>query len=62
MCFERLAEGQQPICVEACPMFALEVGPLKALRAKHGDLREAEGFKYFERFGPSVTFKPKLRR
>jgi anaerobic dimethyl sulfoxide reductase subunit B len=59
LCLERLEEGRQTICVEACPMFALEVGPLDALRAKHGDVREAEGFKYRQRFQPSVIFKAK---
>ncbi len=59
LCWERLEEGKQPICVEACPMFALEVGPLDELRRKYGEVTEAEGFEYRKRFGPSVVFKPK---
>ena len=59
LCLERLDAGRQPICVEACPMFALEVGPLEELRKKHGDQPQAEGFKHLKRFEPSVTFKPK---
>ena len=35
-CVERLAEGQTPICVEACPMRALDVGPMEELIAKYG--------------------------
>ena len=58
-CQERLEKGQQPICVEACPMYALDVGPLDELRAKYGDAVEAVGFRYSERFKPAVTFKPK---
>jgi len=61
LCLERLEQGQKPICVEACPMYALDVGPLPELRAKYGDCVEAEGFRYPERFKPSVTFKPKKR-
>jgi anaerobic dimethyl sulfoxide reductase subunit B (iron-sulfur subunit) len=61
LCEERLAKGQQPICVEACPMYALEVGPLPELRARFGECVEAEGFRYSERFKPSVIFKPKAQ-
>lgn len=60
-CLERLEQGQQTICVEACPVYALDVGPLDELRAKYGDAVSAEGFKYSERFKPSVVFKPKKR-
>jgi anaerobic dimethyl sulfoxide reductase subunit B len=59
LCLERLKAGRQPICVEACPMFALEAGPIEELRKKHGDQARAEGFKHLKRFEPSVTFKPK---
>jgi DMSO reductase iron-sulfur subunit len=37
MCADRLSEGMAPICVEACPMRALEVGDIEDLRAKYGD-------------------------
>ncbi len=61
LCWERLEEGRQPVCVEACPMFALEVGPLGELQKKYGTITEAEGFKYLKQFRPSVVFKPKLK-
>ncbi|MFC1989707.1 4Fe-4S dicluster domain-containing protein [Chloroflexota bacterium] len=61
LCLEQLEHGQQPICVEACPMYALDAGTLDKLKAKYGDIAEAEGFNNSERFKPSVTFKPKLR-
>jgi len=60
-CLERLERGQQPICVEACPMYALDIGPLDKLKAKYEDTVEAEGFRYSQRFKPAVTFKPKQR-
>jgi len=61
LCLERLEQGLQTICVEACPMYALDVGPMHQLRARYGDVVEAEGFRYSKRFKPSVTFKPKRR-
>ncbi|MFW5930427.1 MAG: 4Fe-4S dicluster domain-containing protein [Desulfosalsimonas sp.] len=57
LCAERLDRGKQPICQEACPMYALEIAPLGELRQKYGDFTGAEGFKYFKRFGPAVVFK-----
>jgi len=59
-CIDRLAEGKQPICVEACPMHALDAGPLDQLMAKYGHSRDAEGFVYSAELDPSVVFNPKL--
>jgi anaerobic dimethyl sulfoxide reductase subunit B (iron-sulfur subunit) len=59
LCYERLEKNQQTICVEACPMFALDIGPLDILKEKHGDKVEAAGFKYSEKIKPSVIFKIK---
>ena len=61
-CVERLEKGQQTIYVEACPMFALDVAPLKELQERYGTIHEAEGFNYLEKFKPSVIFKRKLRK
>ncbi len=36
MCAERVAEGKQPICVEACPLRALDFGDIDELRAAYG--------------------------
>jgi len=59
LCVDRWAEGKKPVCVDACPMWALDAGPIDELRAKYGDVRCAEGFVYFEDLTPTVTFKPK---
>lgn len=59
LCLDRLAEGQKPVCVDGCPTRALDSGPIDELRAKYGDVRNAEGFVYSEDLIPSVTFKPK---
>ncbi len=59
LCVERWAEGKKPICVDGCPMRALDAGPIDELRQKYGDGRDGEGFEYSAAMGPSVTYKPK---
>ncbi|MFC1928889.1 4Fe-4S dicluster domain-containing protein [Chloroflexota bacterium] len=59
LCVDRWAESKKPICVEGCPMRALDAGPIDELRAKYGDVRSTEGFVYYEDLAPSITFKPK---
>lgn len=61
LCVERWQEKKKPVCVEACPMWALDAAPLDELRAKYGDLREMAGFVYASDAKPSVTFKRKNR-
>ena len=39
-CLTRVIEGKAPICVEACPMRALEFDDIEALRSKYGDKAE----------------------
>ena len=60
LCLDRLEESKKPICVDGCPMRALDSGPIEELRAKYGDAREAEGFVYSDKLKPSVIFKPKI--
>jgi anaerobic dimethyl sulfoxide reductase subunit B (iron-sulfur subunit) len=59
LCLERWAGDQKPICVLACPMRALDAGPLAQLREAYGEVREAEGFALAPELGPSILFKPK---
>ena len=58
-CVERLEHKQQPVCVEACPMYALDWGPMKELNQKYGSNVDAEGFSYSNKFNPSIVFKSK---
>jgi anaerobic dimethyl sulfoxide reductase subunit B (iron-sulfur subunit) len=58
-CVDRLEEGKNPICVDACIMRALDWGLMEALKAKYGDIQEAIGFAYSSSAKPSVIFKPK---
>lgn len=41
-CIARVKAGKQPICVESCPMRALEFGDVEELREKYGDLDQIE--------------------
>jgi anaerobic dimethyl sulfoxide reductase subunit B (iron-sulfur subunit) len=59
LCLDRLEKGKQTICVEACPMYALDVGPMEKLHEKYGTVIEAEGFFKNEKIKPSILFKPK---
>jgi anaerobic dimethyl sulfoxide reductase subunit B (iron-sulfur subunit) len=61
LCIERLLTELKPICVAACPMRALDVGPIDELIRKYGEVREAEGFVYSPKVKPSIIFKAKKR-
>jgi NADPH-dependent glutamate synthase beta subunit-like oxidoreductase/Pyruvate/2-oxoacid:ferredoxin oxidoreductase delta subunit len=58
-CSDHLPEDRKPICVGACPVYALDSGPLDELEAKYGNIKEAEGFVYSPDTLPSVIFKPR---
>lgn len=60
LCLERWAQGKKPICVDGCPMRALDAGPIDVLQARYGDVKEAAGFVYSPRLKPSITFKPRI--
>ncbi len=38
LCADRVTQGKQPICVEACPLRALDFGEITELRKKYGDV------------------------
>jgi anaerobic dimethyl sulfoxide reductase subunit B (iron-sulfur subunit) len=56
-CVDRWQEGRKPICVEACPVWALDAGEIDELKSKYGVLNEVAGFKYDGISKPSVIFK-----
>jgi anaerobic dimethyl sulfoxide reductase subunit B (iron-sulfur subunit) len=58
-CQDRLLENKKPVCVDACPMRALDAGSLQELQAKYGDIRRTEGFVYSDDLVPSIVLKPK---
>ncbi len=58
-CLDRWSDNKLPICVEACPTRALDAGPLDELKAKYGDIQQADGFVYSNRTKPAIVLKPK---
>jgi anaerobic dimethyl sulfoxide reductase subunit B (iron-sulfur subunit) len=60
LCLERWQEGKSPICVESCPLRALDAGPLEELKAKYGERYEATGFVYDTEAKPSIIMKSKI--
>jgi anaerobic dimethyl sulfoxide reductase subunit B (iron-sulfur subunit) len=61
LCYDRLAKNQQPICINACPMYALDVDTFENIKKKYGNIQKSEGFNYSEKIKPSVIFTPKLK-
>ena len=59
LCNERMVGGKRPICVEACPMHALDAGDLAEMERRYGGGREADGFDYSLETGPSILLKRK---
>ena len=58
-CYDRIEKGERPICVEACPMHALDAGNLEEMGKKYGKETEAEGFHYSLETSPSIILKRK---
>ena len=58
-CLDRWVLNRKPVCVEACPVDALDAGPLDELKAKYGSITVAVGFDYVAKLQPSVIFEPR---
>ncbi len=56
-CYERVAEGKKPICVESCPLRALDMAPIEELRAKYGNLSEIAPLPSAEYTHPNIVLK-----
>ena len=56
-CVDRLDEGKEPACVAACPVMALDSGPLEELVRKYSGRKVAKGFIDYPKTEPAVTFK-----
>ncbi|MFH1488477.1 MAG: 4Fe-4S dicluster domain-containing protein [Pseudomonadota bacterium] len=59
LCADRWDQGKKPVCVEACPMRALDAGPLEKLKSKYGNGLTAKGFTRHDECRPAVLFKTK---
>lgn len=59
LCLDRTAEGKNPACVDACPVRALDAGPMEDLKVKYGDTKDGIGFGYDSALRPSILIKPR---
>ncbi len=57
-CEDLLAQGQNPACVDACPMRAIEFGELAELRAKYGNAMDIEPLPASWMTNPAVVIAP----
>ncbi|STD43448.1 DMSO reductase iron-sulfur subunit [Edwardsiella tarda] len=57
-CYERVAQGLKPICVESCPLRALDMGPIEELRARYGDLAAVAPLPAAHYTRPNIVLKP----
>ena len=57
LCADRVAAGEQPVCVAACPFNALEFGELEELRAQYGEAVTTFGLPE-DTTGPSIAITP----
>ena len=60
-CADRVAAGLAPVCVEACPLRALEFGDIGELRAEHGDACDLEPLPPSTATSPSLVVRPPRR-
>lgn len=58
MCIDKLEAGDKPQCALACPMRALDFGPMTELVAKYGSLDRLAGMPDAGDIGPSMVYKP----
>jgi DMSO reductase iron-sulfur subunit len=56
-CIDKIRQGLNPVCVDSCPMRALEFGPLDELRKKYGDERNIFPLPDSAITSPSVVIK-----
>lgn len=57
-CQDLLAQGQNPACVDACPMRALDYGELEELQATYGTLNAVEPLPVGDFTHPSAVITP----
>ena len=62
LCLDRLEVGEKPVCATACPMLALEAGPVEALEREHITTLHTEGMPDPFQARPSLRFRAAGRR
>ncbi len=62
LCIDRLARCEKPICVIACPLRALDFGPMDRLEKTYGTKRDLEDLPDSRATKPSVVFKARREK
>jgi anaerobic dimethyl sulfoxide reductase subunit B (iron-sulfur subunit) len=57
-CYDRTEEGKQPICVEACPLRALEFDDIGVLREEYGSVDAIAPMPESDYTIPNIVIKP----
>ncbi|QDR79326.1 DMSO/selenate family reductase complex B subunit [Sporomusa termitida] len=57
-CRDELAAGKPPVCVAACPLRALDYGPLNVLQRKYGKANETKGLPAGGQTQPALVIAP----
>lgn len=52
LCIDRLEKEKQAICVDACPVYALDVDTIEKIKKKYERSLASEGFKYSDKIKP----------
>lgn len=58
LCADLIDKGEQPACVSACQMRALEFGEIEELRKKYGNIADVKGLPDSKLTTPSLTITP----
>lgn len=58
-CADLVDKDQNPACVDACPMRAIEFGDIEELREKHGSLSDLKVLVNSKITNPSITINTK---
>ncbi|SMB80202.1 anaerobic dimethyl sulfoxide reductase subunit B (DMSO reductase iron-sulfur subunit) [Pasteurella testudinis DSM 23072] len=57
-CYSRVKAGQKPICVDSCPLRALDFAPIAELRRKYGELAALAPLPAAQYTHPNLVIKP----
>ncbi len=58
LCYDLIDKGENPVCVQSCPMRCLEYGEIEELRSKHGDRAYVAPVTSVTQTEPNVVFTP----
>lgn len=62
MCYDKLVQGELPVCVAACPTRALDFGPLEEMEKRYGSLKALEDMPAPDVAQPAIVFKPRTKK